>query len=149
MPRPVTAMHGIREALRLSHAGGLSAREVATVTRLGRATVRRCLARASEHGLAWPLPEYMDDSELELRLLQRPGPRARAPAPDWEPVHREARRPGVTLQLLWMEHKERCPDGHQYTWFTQQYREWKPPSPWLGPCPRGARCECLVSVPAV
>jgi transposase len=30
----------------------------------------------------------------------------------------------VTLQLLWMEHKEAHPDGHQYTQFVHHYREW-------------------------
>jgi len=30
----------------------------------------------------------------------------------------------VTLQLLWMEHKETHPDGHQYTQFVHHYREW-------------------------
>jgi len=44
--------------------------------------------------------------------------------PDWAAVHRELRRPSVTLQLLWMEHKETHPDGHQYTQFVHHYREW-------------------------
>jgi transposase len=34
------------------------------------------------------------------------------------------RRKGVTLQLLWMEFKQRCPEGHQYTQFVQHYRQW-------------------------
>jgi len=41
--------------------------------------------------------------------------------PDWAAVHRELRRPSVTLQLLWMEHKEAHPDGHQYTQFVHHY----------------------------
>src|ERR1019366_4987423 len=44
--------------------------------------------------------------------------------PDWAEVHRELRRPGVTLQLLWVEYKERNPEGFQYTWFTDHYRTW-------------------------
>jgi transposase len=42
-------------------------------------------------------------------------------------VHVEAdqlRRKGVTLQLLHHEYKERHPDGFQYTWFTERYREY-------------------------
>jgi transposase len=39
-------------------------------------------------------------------------------------VHRELLRPGVTLQLLWEEYKERHPQGYQYTWFCQHYRDW-------------------------
>jgi transposase len=30
----------------------------------------------------------------------------------------------VSLQLLWMEFKQRCPEGHQYTQFVQHYRQW-------------------------
>ncbi len=44
--------------------------------------------------------------------------------PDWATVHRELRRASVTLQLLWMEHKESHPEGHQYTQFVHHYREW-------------------------
>jgi transposase len=39
-------------------------------------------------------------------------------------VHRELRHKGVTLQLVWMEYKERFPDGYQYTQFVHHYRQW-------------------------
>jgi transposase len=46
---------------------------------------------------------------LELRLY--PPPQATAtnqrPQPDWAAIHRELRRPGVMLQLLWEEHRLR------------------------------------------
>ena len=45
--------------------------------------------------------------------------------PDWAKVHTELRRPGVTLMLLWLEHKEDFPDGYSYTQFTVHYRAWK------------------------
>ena len=47
------------------------------------------------------------------------------PVPDWAKVHTELRRPGVTLMLLWLEHKEDFPDGYSYTQFTVHYRAWK------------------------
>ena len=31
----------------------------------------------------------------------------------------------MTLQLLWMEFKQRCPEGHQYTQFVQNSRQWE------------------------
>ena len=34
--------------------------------------------------------------------------------PDWSQVHRELRRKGVTLALLWHEYKEAHPEGMQY-----------------------------------
>lgn len=127
MSRPATAMHKIREVLRLSRTNGLSSRQIALATGLSRSTVQRYVDRAEQRHLTWPLPEEMDDQDLERLLLERPGPRegGRIPLPDWEAVHRELRRPGVTLQLLWMEYKERCPEGRQYTWFTKGYLVWR------------------------
>jgi transposase len=68
----------------------------------------------------------MDDRELEARLYRRVAvlPAHQRPQRDWAQVHRELRRKGVTLQLLWVEFKERCPEGHQYTRFVQHYRQW-------------------------
>lgn len=89
--------------------------------------MRDHLERADRDGLSWPLPEDLDDSQFEKRLFGRlaPPPKgASQPLPEWPEVHRELHRPGVTLQLLWMEYKQRYPDGFQYTWFTQHYRQW-------------------------
>ncbi len=103
MPRPRSAMRKIREVLRLSLADGLSRRQIGLATGLPYTTVADHLARARAAGLGWPLPDDLDDAALEARLFSSaalpPGP-AR-PLPDWADVHRELRRKGVTLQLLW------------------------------------------------
>jgi transposase len=41
-----------------------------------------------------------------------------------EEIHRELKKKGVTLQLLWLEYKERHPDGYQYTRFWELYHQW-------------------------
>ena len=48
----------------------------------------------------------------------------RFPVPEWSTVHRELRRKGVTLALLWQEYKETHPEGMQYSRFCQMYRAW-------------------------
>jgi hypothetical protein len=85
------------------------------------------LVRAARAGLGWPLPDGMDDAQLEARLLARaePPPSASRPLPDWPTVHPELRRKGVTLQLLHMEYKERQPDGYQYIQFCRRHRAWQ------------------------
>lgn len=39
-------------------------------------------------------------------------------------VHRELRRPGVTLMLLWEEYCDTTSDGFSYSWFCERYKEW-------------------------
>ena len=127
MPRPRSAMRKIREVLRLTFAEGLSRRQVGAALRMPYTTVADYLSRLRRAGLAWPLPDDMDDAALEARLFTSavlpPGPTR--PVPDWPTVHRELRRKGVTLQLLWLEFKTAHPDGYQYTQFVRHYRRWQ------------------------
>jgi len=46
------------------------------------------------------------------------------PMPDWATVHRELRRPNVTLALLWEEYRSGAKDGFGYSWFCDLYRAW-------------------------
>jgi len=112
--------------LRLTHEIGLSPTQVSVAAQLPRTTVRRYLERSASAALSWPLAPDLDDRRLEELLFGGPEPasaRHRRP-PDWTEVHSELRKPGVTLQLLWQEYKERDPEGFQYTWFTDHYRQW-------------------------
>lgn len=126
MPRPRSAMRKIREVLRLTYAEGLSRRQVAMAAGLPYTTVSDYVARARRASLRWPLPEELDDGQLEARLFVSAGPpQTVRPLPDWAEVHREVRRPNVTLQLLHLEYKERAPDGYQYSQFCLLYRRWQ------------------------
>ena len=118
-------MRKIREILRLALGEGLSRRATGAATGLPYTTVSDHLVRARRAGLGWPLPDGMDDAQLEARLFARaePPPSASRPLPDWPTVHRELRRKGVTLQLLHLEYKEREPAGYQYTWFCRHHRD--------------------------
>ena len=46
------------------------------------------------------------------------------PQPDWALVHRELRRPNVTLMLLWEEYCDANSDSFSYSWFCERYKEW-------------------------
>jgi transposase len=120
-------MRKIRDALRLA-AGGLSNRQIASSLSLSKTTIKTCLERAAAAGLVWPLPDDLTDDVLEARLYQ-PAPKA-APkdvraAPDWAAVHRELKRSGVTLQLIWQEHRAQHPDGYSYSRFCELYTRWR------------------------
>ena len=113
----------IREVLRLK-AAGLSDRRIAAVIGSARSTVQECLRRAHETGLAWPLPDDLDESTLQGRLYRREVPLSSRPRPDFAQLHAELCRPGVTRLLLWQEYKATQPEGWQYSVFCDQYRHW-------------------------
>jgi transposase len=125
MPEPRLPMRKVRDVLRLS-AAGMSKRKIAASLGMSATAARDCIWRARRAGLAWPLPADLTDEELECRLYPPPTVAAkdRRPQPDWAVVHRELRRPGVTLQLLWEEHRAIHPDGYGYSHYCELYRTW-------------------------
>ena len=120
MPAKRLSMRKIKDVLRLCWGQGLSKRQAARSCGISHPAVDEYLRRAEAAGLGWPLPAELDDGSLE-RLLFPPPPALLDTArgvPDWSEVHRELKRPGVTLQLLWHEYRQRHPHGYQYTWFS-------------------------------
>jgi transposase len=118
-------MRRIRDVLRLS-AAGMSKRQIAASLGVSATATGECVRRARRAGLAWPLPEELGDEELERRLYPPlPAAKVRRPRPDWAAIHRELRRPGVTLQLLWEEYRAVHPDGYGLSRFCELYRAWE------------------------
>ena len=101
MPRPRIDMRKIREVLRLALGEELSRRQVAAASGVPLTTVNDYLRRAAAADLKWPLPGDLEDAGLEALLYPPAAPSAvTRPVPDWQRVHKELRRKGVTLQLL-------------------------------------------------
>jgi transposase len=125
MPQERLPMRKIREVLRLK-ADGFSKRRIAASLGISATAAMECVQRARRAGLTWPLPEDLSDQALELRLY----PPAtindeQRPLPSWAEIHRELKRPGVTLQLLWQEYREQHPSGYAYSRFCDLHREWE------------------------
>ena len=119
------SMRKILEVLRLSFEGGRSHREIARAIVASPSTVGEILRRAKLAGLSYPLPEGLTEVGAEALLYPPPAPsKTRRPDPDWAAVHRELRRKGVTLDLLWQEYKAEYPNGYQYSSFCDHYRAW-------------------------
>lgn len=123
MPQERLPMHKIRDVLRLA-AAGLSSRKIAAGLSVSKTTIQNCLRRAEAAGVSWPLPDDLTDQTLEARLYPPPEatPADKRPLPDWAAIHRELKRPGVTLQLLWEEHRAQHPNGYGYSRFCDLYR---------------------------
>jgi len=126
MPGARLPMRKIRDVLRL-RAGGMSKRKIAASLSIGVTAAGDCVRRARRAGLSWPLPEELSDEALEQRLYppSQVTAKARRPQPDWTTIHRELRRPGVTLALLWEEHRGTHPDGYGYSRYCELYRAWE------------------------
>jgi transposase len=123
MSRPRATMHKIREVLRLSLGEGFSLRQITASLGVARSSASEIVAKAKAAQLTWPLANDLSDDALE-RLLYPPAspPSQQRPTPQWSQVHREMRRKGVTLMLLWQEYRESHPDGYGYTQFCVHYR---------------------------
>lgn len=114
----------IKEILRLA-AEGVSNRAIGKSIGVGHTTVAEYRRRAAAAGVTWAACREWSEPDLEARLFGTPAPSGQPrPLPDWSTIHRELRRKGVTLQLLWLEYKETSPDGYQYSQFCEHYRRW-------------------------
>jgi transposase len=121
------SMRKIREVLRLTHELGLSVRQVCEATGVGKTAVCEYVNRARVIGITWPIPAEITDAELERRLFTAAGLHEglTKPVPDWTKVHEELKRRGVTLMILWEEHRAEHVDGHGYSRFCELYGEWR------------------------
>ena len=108
-------------------AEGFSERKIAASLGIGHSGAGDTIRRAHRANLSWPLPSEPDGLEvLEQRLFPAAAGKAKVRArPDWAHIHRERRRPGVTLSLLWEEYRAVHPDGLGRTQFYEHYRHWK------------------------
>src|SRR6266851_1543891 len=126
MPAERLSMRKVHELLRLRFESGLPQRAIAESLGLSQGAISTYLSRARAAGIGWPIPEELDDAQLEALLFPPPPgtPADQRPMPDWAWVHRELRRPNVTLALLWEEDRAGAPDGFGYSWFCDLYRGW-------------------------
>ena len=127
MPQKSLSMRKIEEILRLKYEQGLTHREIAKSCGVSTSTVSEYATHAKAAGLSWPLPEEMTAQELEARLYPHKGKarRGKRPVPDWPYIHKELKRKGVTLSLLWMEYRQAHPQGYGCSQFCHRYRIWK------------------------
>ena len=67
------SMRKVRDVLRLRHAAGLSFREIGAALGVGKTQVGEYVRRAQVIGITWPVPEGLDDAELERQLFTPAG----------------------------------------------------------------------------
>lgn len=100
-------MTNYREILRLKNLG-INNKQIAESMRISRQTVVSVLQRAATMGITWAEAEPLTNKDLWIRLSQSNEGKVEYKMPDYDYIHRELMKPGVTQQLLWMEYCEQC-----------------------------------------
>lgn len=120
-------MTDYREILRL-HSQGISQRGIATSCECSRNTVSSVINKALDADITWPLPAVMSDDDLRKALFPEHALPTNRKTPDFEHIHKEMAKSGVTLSLLWHEYYVEARNNQEipymYTQFCKYYREY-------------------------
>ena len=107
---------------------GLSGRAIAASLGVSRNSATAVLAAAKREGFGWEDARPLSDREVYDRLLPERAHEATVyPDPDWERIHRELARDGVTLRRPRAEYRDACSARGEasmgYDRFCRRYRE--------------------------
>jgi transposase len=116
-----------RDILRL-YSQRISSRNIAESLNCSRNTIKKVLERAETANIAWPLSDEMTDKVLEQKLFGKQTATSKRKIPDFDYIHQEMARKGVTLNLLWNEYCENCRMEYSrplmYSQFCFHYQEY-------------------------
>ena len=121
-------MTNYREILRLKSLG-YTQRSIASGAKVSRNTVSEVLKKAEQLNITWPIEDDVTNEMLDELFY---GNRSSSPSPyaviDFDYIHRELSKKGVTLTLLWQEYCERAyangETPYMSTQFGDKYRRW-------------------------
>ena len=119
-------MKNYKEILRLKSLG-IKNTQIASSCNCSRTTVINTLKRAEECNLDWETVRDSSNEELAKILMPSYKPRVSYQMPDYEYIHREMAKSGVTLSLLWVEYCDQCRQSeflpYKQTQFNKYYRD--------------------------
>ncbi|MEJ7807448.1 MAG: IS21 family transposase, partial [Telluria sp.] len=117
-------MRKIKDVLRLKLDAKLSHQQIADALGLSKGVVTKYAGLTAAAGLDWPAVQSMDEAALERRLLVGSQKARDYVQPDYGRVHQELRRKGMTLMLLWEEHRADYADCQTYAYsqYCENYR---------------------------
>lgn len=117
-------MRKIQEIFR-QHELGHSNREIGRSLNMSPGTVSNYLYRARASGIDLSSTLELSEAQLHERLfLTSKAPLSKRVLPDWEQIHAELRKKGMTLMLLWREYREQHLDGVGYSRFCEHYQRY-------------------------
>jgi len=120
-------MTNYKEILRL-HSLGINNSQIATALNCSRTTVIAVQRHACETGLTPQKASLMSNKEVSRALFPNEISKTAYRMPDYDYIHREMAKSGMTLQLLWFEYCDACTDSgnipYQITQFKKYYRDY-------------------------
>jgi transposase len=119
-------MTNYKEILRLKSLG-INNTQIAYSCNCSRTTVINSLKRAEECNLTWEKVSGMSNEELTTKFITSNPISASYQAPDYDYIHTEMAKSGVTLSLLWLEYCEQCRESglipYKHTQFYKYYQD--------------------------
>ena len=122
------SMSTMKEVLRLKYLGNLSNRNIEHLGVASKSAVSNFTARFEKSTLTIDEALEMEDKKLSALLfpeLKQYQPKTTKPHPDWNYIHSELSKKGMTRLLLWEEYKEQYPNGYGYSQFKEYYNRYK------------------------
>ena len=122
-------MRRIRDCYRLYFECNLNQSQIAQSLGLARSTVQDYLSRLSIAELNYKAISNMTDEHVKDALFKKHTLDKRRSARqndelDYEYLHKELAKPGVTLRLLWEEYRKSNNTGYQYSQFCHYFKQW-------------------------
>lgn len=122
-------MNKVRQILRL-HTQGYKKLQIAEQTGVARNTLKKYIKEFTQSGLNFSEVNELSDKELEELFVK---PKEQNPVNDrlktlfdlFPTVDKEMKRKGMTRKILWMDYKEKHPDGVGRSQFNRYYASWK------------------------
>ena len=116
-------MTNYKEILRL-HSLGINNTRVAESCGCARSTVISTVQRAREKGIAWEDICSLSEGEVARRLYPSTSMGRQYKMPDYEYIHQEMQKSGVTLSLLWVEYYEQCRANGELPYQSTQFNKY-------------------------
>jgi len=121
-------MSTVKEVLRLKYLGNLSNRNIETLGIASRSAVSNFTSSFKKSGLEINQALSMEEQQLLALLfpeLKQYRSKTDKPHPDWNYIHTELAKKGMTRLLLWEEYRQQHPNGYGYTQFKEYYNRYK------------------------
>ncbi len=106
---------------------GYSQRRIADTLKVSRNTVSRVFSASLKHAVSADALETLDDQELQRQLFPETAQIQLFLTPDYDYIHKELMKSGVTLKLLWEEYTDTCRGSekppYMYSQFCKLYQD--------------------------